>query len=59
MRRRACCAVFRLDDARATKAEIPTYNVGDTIDVGIFAPGEKVKVTGTTKGRGFQGVVKR
>ena len=25
----------------------------------FFAPGEKVKVTGTTKGRGFQGVVKR
>jgi large subunit ribosomal protein L3 len=27
--------------------------------VDIFAPGEKVKVTGTSKGRGFQGVVKR
>ena len=25
----------------------------------IFAPGERVKVTGTTKGRGFQGVVHR
>ena len=25
----------------------------------IFAPGEQVKVTGTSKGRGFQGVVKR
>lgn len=32
---------------------------GDTITVDIFASGEKVKVTGTTKGRGFQGVVKR
>ncbi len=41
------------------KAEIPTYNVGDTITVGVFQPGETVKVTGTTKGRGFQGVVKR
>jgi large subunit ribosomal protein L3 len=27
--------------------------------VEIFAPGEQVKVTGTSKGRGFQGVVKR
>ena len=25
----------------------------------IFTPGEQVKVTGTSKGRGFQGVVKR
>ena len=49
---------FRLDDAPG-KAEIPSYNVGDTVTVGIFAPGEKVKVTGTSKGRGFQGVVKR
>jgi large subunit ribosomal protein L3 len=32
---------------------------GDTITVGIFAAGETVKVTGTTKGRGFQGVVHR
>ena len=49
----------RLDDVQGKKAEIPTYNVGDTISVGIFEPGERVKVTGTTKGRGFQGVVKR
>ncbi len=32
---------------------------GDTITVEIFQSGETVKVTGTTKGRGFQGVVKR
>ncbi|HJS47230.1 MAG TPA: 50S ribosomal protein L3 [Gemmatimonadales bacterium] len=32
---------------------------GAEVTVGIFAPGELVKVTGTTKGRGFQGVVKR
>ena len=49
----------RLDDAPGKDPEIPTYNVGDVITVGIFAPGEVVKVTGTTKGRGFQGVVKR
>ena len=32
---------------------------GDTVTVGIFQPGERVKITGTTKGRGFQGVVHR
>ncbi len=50
---------FRLDDAPGKNPEIPTYNVGDVVRVDIFAPGETVKVTGTTKGRGFQGVVKR
>lgn len=50
---------FRLDDAPGKDTEIPTYAVGQTIGVDIFAAGERVKVTGTTKGRGFQGVVKR
>jgi large subunit ribosomal protein L3 len=36
-----------------------SYKAGDTVTVGIFAAGELVKVTGTTKGRGFQGVVHR
>ena len=34
-------------------------NLGDTITVDIFEEGEKVNVVGTTKGKGFQGVVKR
>jgi large subunit ribosomal protein L3 len=34
-------------------------NVGETITVDIFEEGEKVEVVGTTKGKGFQGVVKR
>jgi len=33
--------------------------IGDKIDVGAFAIGDKVAVTGVSKGRGFQGVVKR
>jgi large subunit ribosomal protein L3 len=33
--------------------------VGDPVTVGIFAVGDKVKVTGTSKGKGFQGVIKR
>ncbi len=35
------------------------YKVGDTLDASVFAEGEKVRVTGQTKGKGFQGVVKR
>ena len=34
-------------------------NLGDNITVDIFTEGEKVDVVGTTKGKGFQGVVKR
>ena len=50
---------FRLDDKANPKAEVPTYNVGDLVTVGVFQVGDVVKVTGTTKGRGFQGIVKR
>ena len=50
---------FRLDEPGNAKIEIPTYNVGDSVKVDVFAAGEMVKVVGTTKGRGFQGVVKR
>ena len=50
---------FRLDDAPGKKPEIPSFTLGQKVAVDIFAPGELVKVTGTTKGRGFQGVVKR
>jgi len=34
-------------------------NIGEAITVDIFAEGEKVSVVGTSKGKGFQGVVKR
>lgn len=34
-------------------------NVGESITCEIFAEGEKVSVIGTTKGKGFQGVVRR
>ncbi len=33
--------------------------IGDLIKVDIFQPGDKVKIAGFSKGRGFQGVVKR
>ena len=49
----------RLDEPGNAKAQVPTYNVGDLLKVDIFAVGDIVKVTGTSKGRGFQGIVKR
>ena len=47
--------VLRVFAAAAGEPPAP----GAEIKVDIFAPGELVKVTGTTKGRGFQGVVHR
>jgi large subunit ribosomal protein L3 len=35
------------------------HKVGDEIRVDIFEIGDKVKITGTSRGKGFQGVVKR
>lgn len=35
------------------------YKLGDAITCDIFQPGIRVKVTGISKGKGFQGVVKR
>ena len=40
-------------------ADASTYNVGDVIGVDIFAAGELVDVTGTSKGKGFAGGIKR
>ncbi len=33
--------------------------VGDKIDISVFEEGDKIKVIGTSKGKGFQGVMKR
>ena len=43
---------FRLEDTSA-------YEVGSTISVDTFAAGEKVDITGISKGHGYTGVVKR
>ena len=43
---------FRLDDCSG-------LNVGDEVTADVFAAGDKVDVTGTSKGHGYQGVVKR
>lgn len=41
------------------KDEDSTPEVGDVIDLSIFEEGDIVSVTATSKGKGFQGVVKR
>lgn len=43
---------FRLED-------ISKYNVGDVIKADIFQEGDRVDVTGISKGKGYQGVIKR
>ena len=43
---------FRFDDTDA-------YNVGDIVKADVFAAGDKVDVTGTSKGKGTAGVIKR
>lgn len=44
---------------REFRIEGPEAKRGDIIAVDIFAPGDIVKVTGLSKGKGYQGVVKR
>ena len=39
--------------------DLGEYEVGQSLSVDIFSAGEKVKITGTSKGKGFQGVMKR
>ncbi|MDR2276329.1 MAG: 50S ribosomal protein L3 [Vagococcus sp.] len=39
--------------------ELGEYEVGQEIKVDVFRAGDVVDVTGTTKGKGFQGVIKR
>ena len=43
---------FRLDDVSSVK-------VGDELKADVFAKGDKVDIQGTSKGKGFQGVIKR
>ena len=43
---------FRLEDVSA-------MNVGDVLKADVFAAGDKVDVAGVSKGKGYQGVIKR
>ena len=50
-------AEFRDEDLGAAEGEGP--KVGDDVTVASFEPGQKVKVAGTSIGKGFQGGIKR
>jgi large subunit ribosomal protein L3 len=43
---------LKLDDA-------DKYNVGDEIKADVFAPGDRVDISGVSKGKGYQGAIKR
>lgn len=45
---------FRVDEA-----DLKQFVLGSAVDASIFAVGQKVDVQGTTKGRGFSGVIRR
>ncbi len=51
--------LFRYMREYRPKAGSVDVKVGDKVTVDTFTPGEDVTVTGTSKGKGFQGVVKR
>ncbi|MBI2012656.1 50S ribosomal protein L3 [Candidatus Curtissbacteria bacterium] len=44
---------------KEAKVKESQYSPGDKVAVSVFEPGDLVKVTGITRGRGFAGVVKR
>ncbi|HWQ70680.1 MAG TPA: 50S ribosomal protein L3, partial [Patescibacteria group bacterium] len=48
-----------LREFRLESTEDSNYSVGQILTVGLFELGEKVRVAGITKGKGFQGGVKR
>lgn len=43
---------FRVDDVSA-------YEVGQTLDISMFQPGDAVDISGVSKGKGFAGTIKR
>lgn len=53
----------KITPARNTKEfrnfDISEYKIGDKLTVDIFAVGDKVRIVGTSKGKGFQGVMRR
>ncbi len=48
-----------LTEFRLKPSDVSDVKEGDVIDVSAFAPGDKLQVSGISKGKGFQGVVKR
>jgi large subunit ribosomal protein L3 len=55
----AALTEFRLDQHAGEKEAVPTLKVGDKIELSQFQQGDTVTVSAISKGKGFQGVVKR
>lgn len=50
---------YRIEEGKTPMVNDKALKRGDVIDVSIFSLGDTVKIIGTSKGKGFQGVVKR
>ena len=48
-----------LAEFRLGKGEEAPAQLGETVTVEVFSPGDRVKISGTSKGKGFQGTIKR
>jgi large subunit ribosomal protein L3 len=48
-----------LKEFKVDESEIANYEVGKEINASIFQEGDKVKISGFNKGKGFQGAVKK
>lgn len=48
-----------LSEVRVSEKDLAKYEIGQDLDTALFYQGEKINVTGTSKGRGFSGVMKR
>jgi large subunit ribosomal protein L3 len=48
-----------LAEFRLAKGEEAPAQLGESVTVEVFSPGDRVKVRGTSKGKGFQGTIKR
>jgi len=52
-------ALRHIREFRLSAEQVASYTAGDQLAVDTFSAGQKIDVTGTSKGRGFAGVVKR
>lgn len=59
LRRNQIPALRHLREFRTSSEDLDNYDVGQKLTADVFAAGDLVDVTGTSKGRGFQGGVKR
>ncbi|MBT4277780.1 50S ribosomal protein L3 [Candidatus Falkowbacteria bacterium] len=54
-----CKGLGNFKHLKEFRSEKNEFKIGDILDINSFEVGDKVQVTGSSKGKGFQGVVKR